>query len=184
MTTTFPRPEFFGRRTRRLSVPSVTDAGWVNAYRYFTDVNIWPRGLPLDAIQRPLPPFESLHTQDVACPIQQGLADENPDVDAIYRLVLTLPQNFRADRRVALGKGAWCPFNSQNTTWWPEAFPLLYLPSYCSFRMTDIWRSFVAQRVAWGKWLVHSFSRADGLARAQRARPDARLRRRSARLSP
>jgi len=42
-----------------------------------------------------------------------------------------------------------CPFNSQNTTWWPEASPLLYLPAYCSFRMTDIWRSLVAQRIAW-----------------------------------
>jgi len=26
---------------------------------------------------------------------------------------------------------------------------LLYLPSYCSFRMTDIWRSFIAQRCLW-----------------------------------
>ncbi len=26
---------------------------------------------------------------------------------------------------------------------------LSYLPSTCSFRMTDIWRSFVAQRIAW-----------------------------------
>ena len=25
----------------------------------------------------------------------------------------------------------------------------MYLPSYCSFRMTDIWRSFIAQRLAW-----------------------------------
>jgi hypothetical protein len=33
--------------------------------------------------------------------------------------------------------------------WFAKAFPLLYLPSYCSFRMTDIWRSFVAQRIAW-----------------------------------
>ncbi|HYO79355.1 MAG TPA: STELLO glycosyltransferase family protein, partial [Thermoanaerobaculia bacterium] len=33
--------------------------------------------------------------------------------------------------------------------WWREAFLLLYLPAYCSFRMTDIWRSFVAQRIAW-----------------------------------
>ena len=54
-----------------------------------------------------------------------------------------------ADASVALGTGVWCPFNSQNTSWWPEAYALLYLPAYCSFRMTDIWRSFVAQRVAW-----------------------------------
>ncbi|MDQ6679097.1 MAG: STELLO glycosyltransferase family protein, partial [Acidobacteriota bacterium] len=38
-----------------------------------------------------------------------------------------------------------CPFNSQNTIFWKEAFPLLYLPAYVSFRMTDIWRSFVAE---------------------------------------
>ena len=48
-----------------------------------------------------------------------------------------------------LGGGAWCPFNSQNTTWWADAFPLMYLPAHCSFRMTDIWRGFVAQRIAW-----------------------------------
>ena len=28
------------------------------------------------------------------CPIQQGLADRNPDVDAIYRLILPLPFSF------------------------------------------------------------------------------------------
>ncbi|MBV5271274.1 MAG: DUF288 domain-containing protein, partial [Afipia sp.] len=73
----------------------------------------------------------------------------NPDVDAIYRLTLPLPQSFREEQPVALGRNVWCPFNSQNTTWWKEAAPLLYLPSFCSFRMTDIWRSFVAQRIAW-----------------------------------
>ena len=31
----------------------------------------------------------------------------------------------------------------------------MYLPAYCSFRMTDIWRSFVAQRIAWANdWSV------------------------------
>jgi hypothetical protein len=89
------------------------------------------------------------------CPIQQGLTDDNPDVDAVYRLVLPLPQTFRKERRIALTNGSWCPFNSQNTTWWPDAFELLYLPSYCSFRMTDIWRSFIAQRIAWlNDWAI------------------------------
>ena len=89
------------------------------------------------------------------CPIQQGLANGNPDVDAIYRLVLDLPQRFYGRRKVALGRGAWCPFNSQNTTWWKVAFPLLYLPACCSFRMTDIIRSFVAQRIAWeNDWAI------------------------------
>ena len=118
-------------------------------YRYFSDANIWPRGLPLDAINDEIPEWAQLPEMQADCPIQQGMADENPDVDAVYRLVLSLPINFRRDRRIALGRGAWCPFNSQNTTWFREAFPLLYLPAYCSFRMTDIWRSFIAQRIAW-----------------------------------
>ena len=150
-----PRREFWAERQLRLRVPLLASGGWVNVYRYFTDALIWPRGLPLDAVQDALPDFNSLSVSEVECPIQQGLADENPDVDAIYRLLLPLPQNFRSDRRVALGPGSWCPFNSQNTAWWPQAYPLLYLPAYCSFRMTDIWRSFVAQRIAWANgWSV------------------------------
>jgi hypothetical protein len=150
-----PLPEFWEPRKLRQSLPSLTGNGWTNVYGFFTEANIWPRGLPLDAIQKQLPAFEALPAAELNCPIQQGLADEDPDVDAIYRLLLPLPVSFRKDRRIALGGGTWCPFNSQNTAWFPEAYPLLYLPSYCSFRMADIWRSFVAQRIAWeNEWAV------------------------------
>ena len=145
----YPRDGFFAPRQRRIIAALATKRGWINAYRHFTGAAIWPRGLPLDAVNGPLEPFETLPREELDCPIQQGLADENPDVDAIYRLLMPLPQRFRIDRRVGLGRGVWCPFNSQNTTWWSDAFPLLYLPAHCSFRMTDIWRSFVAQRIAW-----------------------------------
>ena len=145
----YPREGFWTERQRTVDAPALATGGWVNVYRYFSEAPIWPRGLPLDAIQTAPPPFESLSSMESDCPIQQGLADENPDVDAIYRLAFPLPQNFRTDRRVALGDGSWCPFNSQNTAWWADAYPLLYLPAHCSFRMTDIWRSFVAQRIAW-----------------------------------
>ena len=145
----FPRPAFWDERSKSQCVPALVGRGWLNVYRYFSEATIWPRGLPLDSVNAVMPEFESLPATEVDCPIQQGLADENPDVDAIYRLLLPLPLDFRNDRRVALGRGSWCPFNSQNTTWFREAFPLLYLPSYCSFRMTDIWRSFVAQRIGW-----------------------------------
>jgi hypothetical protein len=144
-----PYRQFWDGRQRIQNVPVLENGGWVNVYRYFTDQNIWPRGFPLQRVQQQVSPYESLNLMVSDCPIQQGLTDDNPDVDAVYRLVLPLPQTFRKDRRVALTKGSWCPFNSQNTTWWPDAFELLYLPSYCSFRMTDIWRSFIAQRIAW-----------------------------------
>ncbi|HVQ38438.1 MAG TPA: STELLO glycosyltransferase family protein [Pyrinomonadaceae bacterium] len=150
-----PYDEFWGPRTRHQTVRTVEVGGWVNIYRYFTDSQIWPRGLPLDQVNNPVPAFEDLATKDLDSPIQQGLSDTDPDVDAIYRLILPLPLSFRRDRRLALQSGTWSPFNSQNTTWWREAFPLLYLPAYCSFRMTDIWRSFVAQRIAWANgWSI------------------------------
>lgn len=144
-----PYEQFWDDRRRIQSVPTLADAGWTNIYRYFSDANIWPRGFPLNHIRDELSPFDSVSAVQVDCPIQQGLANENPDVDAIYRLISPGSTTFRSDRRIALAKGSWCPFNSQNTTWWQDAFPLMYLPAYCSFRMTDIWRSFVAQRIAW-----------------------------------
>ena len=98
--------------------------------------------------------MDRLAVEQVDCPIQQGLADENPDVDAIYRLVLPLPVQFETGRRIALKRGVWSPFNSQNTAWWPDAFPLLYLPAYCSFRMTDIWRKLCRAADRMGERLV------------------------------
>lgn len=144
-----PGSGFWETGTLRRSVPLLSETGWINVYRYFTDELVWPRGLPLSMAKRRLPPYEGCTVSDVDCPIQQGLADENPDVDAIYRLTLPLPLRFRTDREIALDTGAWCPFNSQNTTFFPNVYPLLYLPALCSFRMTDIWRSFVAQRILW-----------------------------------
>ena len=118
-------------------------------YSYFSDTNIWPRGLPLTSVRSSVVPLDDLLVASLDCPIQQGLADGDPDVDAIYRLLNPHPTTFSPDRRVALGNSTWCPFNSQNTTWWSDTFPLLYLPAHCSFRMTDIWRSFVSQRICW-----------------------------------
>jgi hypothetical protein len=144
-----PYAEFWQPGELRQSVATLVKGGWVNVYRYFSEAGLWPRGFPLDRIKSAPPPFSELPITELDCPIQQGLTDNDPDVDAIYRLTAELPQSFRKSRRLALSENSWCPFNSQNTTWWRIALPLMYLPAYCSFRMTDIWRSFVAQRLAW-----------------------------------
>ena len=150
-----PLDEFWLPPKKRQTVAMLENSGWVNVYRYFTDQNIWPRGFSLENINKQIPDFEKLRHLDIDCPIQQGLADDNPDVDAIYRLTLPLPQKFKRNRNIALTQGCFCPFNSQNTTWWQDAFELLYLPSYCSFRMTDIWRSFIAQKIAYiNQWPI------------------------------
>jgi hypothetical protein len=143
----FPYPDFWEKREKTHQAHLLQDKIHVNVYRYFTSENIWPRGFPLEYIHNEPPSLPASET--VECLIQQGLADDNPDVDAIFRLVSPMTIKFRTRTPVAFGANTICPFNSQNTTWFREAFPLLYLPSYCSFRMTDIWRSFVAQRICW-----------------------------------
>jgi hypothetical protein len=144
----FPREAFWNKSFDKQDIRFVNEKGWINTYRYFTNENIWPRGFPLEEVQKDtLPITKSL--QKLNTPILQGLADENPDVDAVYRMTNKLPITFEQNPPIVLGDGCWCPFNSQNTAWKKEAFPLLYLPSYCSFRMTDIWRSLIAQRIAW-----------------------------------
>lgn len=137
------------RREQTVEARVCEARGWVNAYRWFSDEHVWPRGLPLESIgaNSPVPQLSAART--VRAPIQQGLADGSPDVDAVWRLLLDRDIRFREEASVYLPEGAWCPFNSQSTWWYPAAFPLLYLPSKVSFRMTDIWRSFVAQRCLW-----------------------------------
>lgn len=130
---------------------------WVNVYQHFTPANIWPRGLPLSCINDPdsqaRGATDAVPADDqdyvFCCPIQQSLVNGSPDVDAIWRLVFGDEFAFEANPSVLLRPGQWCPFNTQSTWWWPEAYPLMYVPVHCPFRMCDIWRSFVAQRCLW-----------------------------------
>lgn len=153
-----PRDEFWDSTPDSTVEVVRTDRGWFNVYALFSEETIWPRGFPLQYLQT----SRSVGLEKEGAPsgyVRQGLADENPDVDAVYRLTRKLPITFQRRGPVILPAGIWSPFNSQNTLFQRAAFPLLYLPSKCSFRMTDIWRSFVAQRCLWemdGGVLFHS----------------------------
>lgn len=152
----YPEESFWHDRESEVLTYPVKNAGWNNFYSYFTSEHIWPRGLPLEETLKEAKQLGDIRAEKKFCPVQQGLADLNPDVDAVYRLTRKLPLKFdRTALNVSVSLGTWCPFNSQNTTWFKEAFELLYLPSYCSFRMTDIWRSFIAVRICWeNNWEV------------------------------
>ncbi len=134
-------------RSRTQNVSVVQGDKWANVFRFFTDEQIWPRGMPLDEIHKSVGTISAEKIVDA--PIQQGMIDLSPDVDAVWRLVFGHEVYFQAGKSLMIQPGTWCPFNSQNTWWRPEAYPLLYLPSNCEFRATDIWRSFVAQRCLW-----------------------------------
>lgn len=121
--------------------------GWFNAYEPMTINKIWPRGFPLNHVNKGKELFGA--KEPVTSSIQQGLADGEPDVDAVYRMVNNKPNEFRYDRSIYLEKNTWCPFNSQSTWFFPDAYPLMYLPVNCSFRCTDIYRGLIAQRCLW-----------------------------------
>ena len=145
------RDELFGRNgfnTGFLHLPTFTDAGWLNIYRYFAPAaNLWPRGFPLSLIGLPLPVLSSTLEKNNAL-VLQGLADGAPDIDAVHRFVYPgMEFLFEKRRPIQLTGETWCPFNSQNTTWAPEAFFMMYLPATCSFRMTDIYRGYITQRI-------------------------------------
>lgn len=138
-------------RSLRVDARMPQKQGWLNVFKYFTDEFIWPRGFPLDCVRNGDVDFNLSNAEEVRikAPIQQGLADNSPDVDATWRLLHDKVITFNEGPSIYVKPGVWCPFNSQSTWWWPEAYPLMYLPSLCSFRMTDIWRSFIAQRCLW-----------------------------------
>lgn len=121
---------------------------FVNIYSYFTDEHIWPRGLPLDEIHSGKLECEEID-QPLKIGIWQGLADDDPDVDAIYRLIFNKNIKFLEKEPISLPSGTYSPFNSQNTFWLDSVFPMMYLPATVSFRSTDIYRGYIAQRLMW-----------------------------------
>ena len=126
----------------------VSDASFVNIYAYFTDKKVWPRGLPLRCVLG-AETSRVASAQNLKVGVWQFLADEDPDVDAIYRLTNNTPIYFNQRPPLVLGSEVCCPFNSQNTYFRQEVFPLLYLPSTVTFRFTDILRGYIAQPILW-----------------------------------
>ena len=100
-----PREEFWNSKQREVKCHVFENSGWVNVYHYFTKNMVWPRGFPLEELQKKQISLSTLKMETANCPIQQGLADENPDVDAVYRLTYPLPLNFELKEKLG-GSGA------------------------------------------------------------------------------
>ncbi|UMM33734.1 hypothetical protein L5515_007098 [Caenorhabditis briggsae] len=95
--------------------------------------------------------------------VQQGLVHHDPDVDAIYRLLHANPKTGLDIKfnefapPIILSVGTYSPWNSQNTLFHKSAFHTLFLPTTVSFRTTDIWRSFISQKILHLSGLTVSF---------------------------
>jgi hypothetical protein len=114
-----PYAEFWGRLPESFTVDAIAadpSCAWYNVYSRFTETRIWPRGYPLQYLQSASLHDRKSHSRLTRGLIVQGLANGNPDVDAVFRLTQELPVNFQVQQPVMLDEGVWCPFNSQNTT--------------------------------------------------------------------
>ena len=126
-----------------------TRSRFINIYAYFTGRHVWPRGFPLSLISESRLSSDTTPEEFSGLVVLQAVADGDPDVDAVYRLTApdTSDISFDTAPPLLVPAGSWTPFNSQATTWPIALLPLMYLPATCSFRMTDIWRSYIAQRL-------------------------------------
>ncbi|MDQ5951324.1 MAG: hypothetical protein QG639_601 [Patescibacteria group bacterium] len=138
---------------------TVETVDYYNVYNDFTSEHIWPRGYPLKKILDPVVRIKQSKQHNIG--VWQGLADGDPDVDAIYRLIYNKAVIFGKREPLVLAKGTVCPFNSQNTIFIKELFPLLYLPSFVTFRFTDILRGLIAQPIMWNAGYTLGFHTAD-----------------------
>jgi hypothetical protein len=126
----------------------------VNHHVHFSQPATWPRGYPLESIGDA--PLREVREATVTPAVQQGLANGDPDMDAIFRLTRKpaarrIDFSFADDAApVALPPGSFGPFNAQNTFWTYEALFATVIPQTVEFRVCDIWRAYYAQRLMWG----------------------------------
>jgi hypothetical protein len=125
---------------RAFSFSGAPDRTAVNPYIHFGQPSIWPRGLPLEAVAENAPEQHYVQGSPVKALVQQGLAEGDPDVDAIFRLTRVSSGKLirvKFDNQappVALPRGLAAPFNSQNTLFHKEALWGLLIPITTTFR--------------------------------------------------
>ena len=130
------------------------DRPYYNPFAHFGQSTIWPRGLPLNRIATGVARTYRKCT-GVRPLVQQGVVDGDPDLDAIQRLTrkdLDTKFNVTFDKDappVIIPSNAFTPYNTQNTIHHYDAFFALVLPQTVTFRVNDIWRGYIAQRMMW-----------------------------------
>ena len=119
-----------------------------NPYPTFVHLDdvAWPRGFPLTQIQNTSTwRVPSRVTNKVNLGVIQSLANDDPDMDAIWRLTRKLPLTFSEGKRIAIAPGTYSSYNAQATLHY--ALWALLLPVSVHGRVSDIWRSYIMQRL-------------------------------------
>jgi hypothetical protein len=122
----------------------------VNPYSFYRTedvIHIWPRGFPIGLIKDSDP--ELIQRKPDKISVFQFLQNLNPDLDAIYRLTHDIPEQFNLRKRdcVAIDLFHYAPFNAQATLFHEKAFFGMILPLSVNGRVSDIWRSYILERI-------------------------------------
>jgi len=154
-----PLTNFLPQRAPVMTLAADPTKKVANPYAHFGIPTMWPRGYPINAgLDKGIDAdailsYESPVPAARFVPIQQALADLDPDVDAIFRLVRAKELgSFKfnpAAPALSYPAGLMSPYNSQNTVHYASAFWGLYIPGSVAMRVCDIWRSYWAQRLLW-----------------------------------
>jgi hypothetical protein len=131
----------------------VSPALTINHHAHFGQPSTWPRGYPLEAIGEPH--AGGVRERPLRALVQQGLANGDPDMDAVFRLTrkpaaTRIDFSFTPAPPIALPMGAFGPYNAQNTVFLHDALWATPLPQTVEFRVCDIWRAYYTQRLLWG----------------------------------
>ncbi len=117
---------------------------WINVFKYFTNnSHIWPRGYPLSLIKS----TQELYIEkcNFKPSIINGLVENDPDVDALFRLISKDTIEWEKNKKVLISNKTMTVFNTQNTFWLnPNLFIALLIPSSVSFRYCDILKGIIA----------------------------------------
>jgi len=148
-------------RIRCDTLISETSDKWINIFKYFTNnAYVWPRGYPLSKLKSHSA-YHVTSAEGKQPSIINGLVENDPDVDAIFRLVCTHQDYIHWDsgKSVIIDNNNVCPFNTQNTFWInPALFACLLIPTTVSFRYCDILRGIITNIVLkhTGNYMMYS----------------------------
>lgn len=122
------------------------DSKWINIFKHFTNNNwIWPRGYPLSLIKKHAIPNYTFENSGNQVSIVNGLVENEPDVDAVFRLTCNHQVTWEKNKKVIISNKNICVFNTQNTFWIDKTmFIGLLLPCSVTFRYCDILKGIIA----------------------------------------
>ena len=117
----------------------------------------WPRGFPLDELESTNRSIISMKINVGDIPfgnigVIQSMCDRVCDNDAVYRMTFPNADKLRFKKNpnitpFLIPHNRYTPYNAQATTHLYSSFWGLYLPTTVPERVSDIWRSYITQRI-------------------------------------